>query len=295
MASTYTAYDSTKPDQATQGGVAYGNSDKANQIALEGAAIAGASMGWSFAQYIGSGTAEQPQYLVWSKGVFRQRATLTWGASAGGTGNITAITWEVSQDSGSTPNATGTWASMGTAQAFTYDANGNLQTASNAGGFVQFLAYLLGKVKVLLSSFNTHTGAAINTVHSGGTMALQNANNVAVTGGYAELSYERNKTTALGSLNASQGIDWKAQGFVTVTVTGASATFTYTNLPPGGNGGMSGALMFKVVNGGLATNLFGSAKKPTGFTLSSAATDWVALACVDGTTPEVVGVTKAVA
>lgn len=103
-----------------------------------------------------------------------------------------------------------------------------------------------------------------------------------------EFTYERESITALGNLNASQAINWLSQGFVTVTVTGASATFTYTNLPAT-NGQ---AILFRVTNGGLATNLFGAAIVPAGFALSVAGVDWVSVACVDGTNVEVIGLTK---
>jgi hypothetical protein len=150
---------------------------------------------------------------------------------------------------------------------------------------------LIGRIGINEDNIAGFLGA----INSFGSMASQNANAVAISGGFAELTYERERVAALGNVNAAVSIDWKAQGIVMLTVNGAGAAFTYTNLPAGGNGGMGGGLLFKVVNGGLATNLFGTVRKPAGFSLSSAAVDWVSMVCADGVMPEIIGVTKAVA
>jgi hypothetical protein len=230
------------------------------------------------------GTARQPTTMLWKNGAIWLRAVVTWGTTGGETYNIKEMVWSLSLNSG------GAYDQIDD-QTFTFDTAGNLTATTAAGGFTSWLMSLIGRVGVNEANIAT----ALASVGGYGSMALQNANAVQISGGSAELSYEREKTTLLGNLAGSVAIDWKAQGVVTVTVTAAGATFTYANLPPGGAGGMSGGLLVKVVNGGLATNLFGSAKKPAGFSLSNPGTDWVAMMCVDGTTPEVTGVTKAVA
>lgn len=277
----YSQFDATKPVGTDTGPVVPATAN-VNDKALRDGIITGQMHGFLFSA--SGGTARQPAIMLWKNGVVWLRATITWGTTSGEKYNIKEVVWALSLNSGVAYDQIDD-------QVFTYDAAGNLTATTAAGGFSSWLISLIGR----MGNAEDNIVANIAGINAFGTMADQNANAVAIADGYAELTYEREKTLALGALNASQAINWKAQGVVTVTVTGASATFTYSNLPPGGNGGMSGGLLVKVVNGGLATNLFGSAKKPAGFSLSSAATDWVALMCVDGTTPEITGVTKAVA
>jgi hypothetical protein len=275
---SYTQFDATKPDGADSG-PQIPDTANANDKALRDAIMMGQMPGFAFS--CSGGTARQPATMLWTNGATILKAALTWGSSGGSDYNVTAVTWSLSTNGGGAYDAI-------EAQTFTYDSNGNLTATANAGGFGSWLMSLIGRIGVV----EAEIVALLADNAALGTMSTQNANAVAITDGSAQLTYEREKISAIGNLNASHAIDWTAQGVVTVTVTGSSAAFTYSNLPSGGNGGMAQALLFKVTNGGLATSLFGSAKKPAGFSLSSGATDWVSVVCVDGTTPEVVGVTK---
>lgn len=277
----YSQFDATKPDGSVDTGPAVPDNANINDKALRDAIITGQMHGFVFS--VTGGTARQPGTMLWKNGAVWLKVVLTWGTTSGAKYNITEAVWSLSINSGSAYDQIDD-------QTFTYDSSGNLTATTAAGGFSSWLISLIGRIG-LLEDAATSLNASIAGL---GTISTQDADAVNITGGAAELDYEREKTTVLGNLNASQAINFKAQGVVTVTVTGSSATFTYSNLPPGGNGGMSGGLLFKVTNGGLATNLFGSAKKPSGFSLSTSGTDWVALMCVDGSTPEVTGVTKAV-
>lgn len=277
----YSQFDSTKP-VGTDTGPNVTATANVNDKALRDAIITGQMHGFAFSA--SGGTARQPTTMLWKNGAIWLRAVVTWGTTGGETYNIKEVVWSLSVNTG------GAYDQIDD-QVFTYDTAGNLTATTNSGGFTSWLISLIGRVGVN----EANIAAALGTTSGLGSMATQNANAVAIAGGFAELAYEREKTTLLGNLAGAIAIDWKVQGVVTVTVTAAGATFTYANLPPGGAGGMSGGLLVKVTNGGLATNLFGSARKPAGFSLSSAGTDWVALMCVDGATPEVTGVTKAVA
>ena len=102
--------------------------------------VAGRAKGWTLSVVNGSGSAEEPQYRVWSNGVERVRATYTYA-----TGAVTQIAWEYSDDSGTTPNATGTWVAMMTETA-TYDGSGN-QTTGNHSGLLSWLFEWIAKFK----------------------------------------------------------------------------------------------------------------------------------------------------
>lgn len=63
--------------------------------------------GWDFAVQDPDGTypptdAEEPEVYLWSNGVERYKATLTWGTTGGEQGAVTTAIFEYSSDSGST-------------------------------------------------------------------------------------------------------------------------------------------------------------------------------------------------
>lgn len=286
----YTQFDATKP-VGTDTGPNFATSANANDKALRDAIIMGAFHGFLFSVVVGTGTAKQPQYMFWKNGTIWVRATVTWGSSGGSNYNITQIVWDLSINGGS-DYTTAPGGNIDT-QGFTYDTNGNLTATTGDGGITSWLLSLIGRMGVAEGNITS----LLASVAALGSMSLQSAAAVAITGGTADLNREREKTLVVAALTGAQNLDWNAYGVFVITVTGAGANFTYSNLPPGGNGGMSGGVIIKLTNGGLATSvssLLGSAKKPAGMTLSAAATDWIALMCVDGTTPEVTGVTKAV-
>jgi hypothetical protein len=114
----YTDFVDGKP-VATDGGLLTIDYMRENLMAMRDAVVMGMMTGWSYAPTVGTGSASQPQYYVWSKGTERLRATPTWGTSGGADGNPTQIVWEYSSDSGST------WDAIETVS-ITYDAGGNV-------------------------------------------------------------------------------------------------------------------------------------------------------------------------
>jgi hypothetical protein len=290
MASTFTAFSATVP-ASTQTGTAFAVSANANDVALWYALVMGGNVpGWASAPVIGTGTAEQPQYCVFTNGVQRVRATNTWGTAAGAAGNLTQQVWEVSQDSGSTPNATGTWAAVAT-QVYTYDANGNLTATTGAGGTSSFLHYLIGKVKALLTAVTAHI-AATSGVHGAGTMHGQDANAVAITGGALSnvtLDYvtARGKKIDLGNIAGSTAVNWNAGDYFYGTITSAAGALTFTNLP-GAGAGPVGAITLKLTNPGVATSLWPAGTKWSSGTApirTVSGVDLYDFSCDDGATP----------
>lgn len=274
MPSSYTAFDPTKP-AGTQTGPAFATSANANDVATWWQIVAsGEAPGYVMAA--SGGTAEQPAIWTWTNGIYIVRSTNTWGSSGGATGNLQTQLFEVSQDTG------GSYATMYT-RTTTFDASGNVTSTTGGGGFITFLGYLIGKVKALLTNFNAHTAAAINTVHSAGTMALQNASAVAITGGTASLTTEREASNSLGAtITASTAINWALGGFFTGTITGAGGTFTHSNLP----NGVVGYVTLLITNAGVATTLLSGVKWTLGTVPSFTASgkDLITLVCIDGAT-----------
>jgi len=290
MTSSYTAVDSTKP-AGTQTGPQFAVSANSNDVALWYGLIAANPDGWVYAPVVGSGTAEQPQYMVWTNGAFRVRGTLTWGVSAGATGNITQIIWEVSQDSGSTPNSTGTWAARGSTQTMTYDANGNLTATTNAGGFATFVAYLIGKVKGHTTLLASHTASLAAL----GTMSTQGAGAVAITGGtingatigvttpsvVAATNFE-GVAVNLGNITGTVNIDWNLGDYYYGTQTGVT-TITFSNLPASGR---AQGLTLEVTNPGAFAWTWPTIKWPsaTAPTRTVSGIDLFEFSCRDGAT-----------
>lgn len=255
MASSYTAFDNTKP-AATQTGTQFASSANANDIALWYGATSGALPGFAYSITVGTGTAEQPQYYLWTNGTTIVRATNTWGTSGGANMNLTQQVWQVSQDSGSTYAAVCT-------QTFTFDASGNLTATSGAGGALDFLRYLLGKVKTLLASFNTHTAGTGTTVHGLGSLSTQSATAVNIDGGTIDGTTIGSTTTAVGTFKQARGVhvsvtfgatttlDWSAGDSFDFTASGSgAATLAFSNLPASGT---SSWITVDITNGGLRT------------------------------------------
>lgn len=69
------------------------------------------------------GTASQPALLTYSKGTERMKAALTWGAAGGAAGNVAAVAYSHSSDSGVSYSAIGT-------KTITYDASANVTSTT---------------------------------------------------------------------------------------------------------------------------------------------------------------------
>lgn len=279
----YTAFDPTTP-AGTQAGTAVCDSARNNGKAIRDAVLMGAMDGFVFS--VSGGTASQPATMFWKNGTIWLRATITWGAGTGTDGNPTNIVWELSLNSG------GVYDTIDT-QTFTWDSSGNLTATTGSGSWVSWISGLLGKFKTLNASYTAHAAATGTAVHGLGTMSTQSAAAVAITGGSAQLTYEREAKVALGSISGSTAINWAAGGHVTVTAGAAGAALTHSNLP----NGVIGYVTVEVTNGGVASALFSGLKWPGGVaqSFSVSGRDIIALMCHDGTTVNVVGFAKGMA
>lgn len=114
----YPVFDTSKPDPATQGIAAFGQSARDNIQTVRDACILGGGFpGWSMAA--SGGTASQPSLLTYSKGVERVKSALTWD----GNGNVSVAVYSYSADSGTTYLTIGTKTTI-------YDANQNVTSTT---------------------------------------------------------------------------------------------------------------------------------------------------------------------
>lgn len=102
------------PDGSTGTGATFAQQLRDNLNALTHGVVIGAMRSWNYAQTIGTGTADKPQFMTWSNGVYRLRASPTWNVE----GNPSSILWEYSANSGSSYSVVGTCT-------YTYDAAQN--------------------------------------------------------------------------------------------------------------------------------------------------------------------------
>jgi hypothetical protein len=123
----YTAYDATKPDQATQNGVAFGNSTKNNLLALRDAIVAlGTVQGFNY--YATGANPAEPSTVYFKRGTECVKAVLTWSS-----GSVTkaAHYYAANESHASFPSSTnGTYEAMVDASGYyvlniTYDGSGN--------------------------------------------------------------------------------------------------------------------------------------------------------------------------
>jgi hypothetical protein len=176
---SYAAFNPSVP-AGTQNGTAAIGSANANDCALRDAIISGCMTDFKYSSTVGTGTAESPQYQSWrnQNGV----GTTVLRATNAYSGNYSTQTiWEISYASG----AVGTWNQIIT-EGRTYDASGNLVATNNSGSIMSWLHQWLGKFKALRDTYATHeakTPASSGSVHGLGTLALQAASAVAITGG----------------------------------------------------------------------------------------------------------------
>jgi hypothetical protein len=280
----YTAFDVTKP-AGTQTGSAFATSANANDVAAMHGLATGAlgSPNWTWS--VTGGTNDKPTTVVLTNvadGTKKLRYTIAYGSGH----YASSVTVAYSTDSGSSyPDTIGT---------FTFTYTSNELTAGNAGSFVLGrLMHAYGFLRSLYTSVSDHAALSGTSVHGLGTISTQAANNVAITGGYASVAYEREAKVAKGNISSSTAIDWAAGGLQTMTVTGSGATLTHSNLP----NGVVGFVTLDVTNGGVASSLLTGCKFPGGAapSLTASGRDIISLMCHDGATVNVVGVIKAMA
>lgn len=284
----YTAADVSKPTTAnTREEVV--NFARTNAAALRDM-IAGGGDGsgaWAFAQ--SGGTAAAPTTITLSKGAERIRWSLTY------TGNqVTAITCAYSSDSGSNYDTIGSFT-------FGFDAStfGNV-TSGNVGSVLLARAMQVWAfVRDLYASFTSHTGTTVGSgAHGAGSIASQNANAVAVTGGTINGASVGATTPAMGYFvgarevhaavafgGASTNLDLAAAGSFAFTATGSgAAALTFSNPPP--NNRATTIYLF-LTNGGLRTWTWPTGSKWAGGSppsLSSSGLDVLTATTVDGGT-----------
>lgn len=272
MPSSYTALALDKPNGATQAGTAFGQSIRDNEIALAIGIAVGELETYAYSQSVGAGDALRPDIEYWTSGTNKIRVTNTWGTSGGQDGNLTQRVIEWSTDSGSS------WAAVKTIT-YTYDASGNLTATTNGGGYSARLAMLWGWIKKIAA----HIAATGTAAHALGTMSTQAANAVAITGGTADLTRERETRVALGSISGSTAVDWSAGGAFTVTAAAAGAALTWSNLPAAGK---LQFILIEITNGGVATSILPAGTKWVGpaVTFQASGVDVLSLYCHDGST-----------
>lgn len=111
----YSSYIIGNPDGSTGTGATFATQLQNNINALMHGVVMGMFEDWNYASTIGTGTAANPQYMIWSRGVYRIRATPTWN----GDGNPASILYEFSANSGGLYEAIGT-------VTYTYDGSANV-------------------------------------------------------------------------------------------------------------------------------------------------------------------------
>jgi hypothetical protein len=241
----YTNLDRTKPDGSSQAGSAFSGSANANDKALSDSIVMGLMAGGDLTITVGTGTAAQPQFLIWKQGSNWLRVTPTWGAGAGTDGNWTSAVYELSINSG-TDYTTAPGGAIGTVTN-SFDASGNLTGTSGGGpsGVLTWVMSLMGKWKKLRSDYDTHAAATGTAVHGLGSMSTQAASAIAVTGGTINSASVGVTTPAEGKFTrateqfntytpgagAGVTVDW-AKGGSVLTNNGTN-TLTFSNVPSG--------------------------------------------------------------
>lgn len=136
----YTNLDSNKPS-GSDSPTTYATDNLNNIRALRDMVITGRAAGFVQSRTQGTGPdVSRPQYITWLNSSlqigFRMKST--WG----GTGNCqqTSVEWEWTNDNGSS------WATLGTAQANTFDSSDNITATTNSGGLVALLMEIWTKL-----------------------------------------------------------------------------------------------------------------------------------------------------
>lgn len=236
---SYTNLDSNKPS-GSDTPTAFANDTLANVRALRDMVVTGRVAGFVQSRTTGTGPdAARPQYLTWLNSTlslgFRMKST--WG----GTNNCqqTSVEWEWSSDNGST------WATMGTAQANTFDSNDNITDSTNSGGFVSLVMELWTKVLRLVLAIKTNASnhVGIGTSAPGATFEVKHSS---ANGGDPETTGST-QTYGIGRFRYGNGaldIGGYANGTTWLQTADATTLAVRYNLvlqPTGGNVGIGTA------------------------------------------------------
>lgn len=175
----YIPFDPAQPDGASDNGTNYNTDHLNNQAALRDHIVEGFFKGYAFSQANGTGSAERPQYVYFTKGAHIIRYTLTWTDTGGGAYQVTSMVIDRSLDTGSN------WDAIETIT-FTYDGSGNLtSTTTGGGGWLAKVMQLWGKCTKAIADLSAHVAGTGTGVHGLGSMSTQAASAVAITGGTA--------------------------------------------------------------------------------------------------------------
>lgn len=112
----YTAFNEANPTGSGDGATTI-TQIKANFAAIRDMVVMGSLPGWNMSA--SGDTTDQPDVLLFTKGVERIRATLTWGTVGGADGNVQVAVYAYSGNSGSSYDTIGT-------ETITYDASANV-------------------------------------------------------------------------------------------------------------------------------------------------------------------------
>lgn len=283
---SYGTFQSGKPDGSVDTGPNVSINARRNLLALRDAILMGQMQGFAFSKTDGSGTAEQPQYFLWTNGTIILRATNTWSAAGVTSGNLTQQVWELSTNSGSSYDAICT-------QTFSYDGSANLTATTNAGGLLSWFLMYLARIKKVITDLAAHTAATGTSVHGLGSMSTQAASSVAITGGSANntaigastpntgdftRANESCGTETVSGVNAGVTVSW-AVGASTMTNNGTNA-LTFSNVPAAGRMATRAIRVSNLNNTTFpAAVTWGAGGKP-----SISTTCWVTMWTVDGGT-----------
>lgn len=95
----YTKFNNGKPDIADNGATVIDNT-RDNLEALRDAIVAGALVDWNMDITIGTGSAAEPDEIIYKNGTQWIRLDITWGTSGGADGSPTVIVYDYSANSG---------------------------------------------------------------------------------------------------------------------------------------------------------------------------------------------------
>lgn len=113
---SYNQYVIGNPNGASGTGATFASQLVDNLEALHHAVVLGVMQGWDMAVTIGAGSAEMPEFIEYSRGIYRLRKTITWDVN----GNVNVVLYEFDTHSGVGPYDT-----IGTVT-YTYDGSQNL-------------------------------------------------------------------------------------------------------------------------------------------------------------------------
>jgi hypothetical protein len=235
-------FDSTKP-VITDTRLNVVDLTRTNLLALTMMVLGGGPTNLDWALTASGGTAAKPTSLVLANGVQRIRWTLTWGHTSNN--YITQIVVDVDN--------TASGAGYATARTFTFSyTSGNL-TGGNVGSLaLAVTVWNIGRAIQAAADLAAHIALTPSSgVHGTGTMALQNAGTVSISGGAIN-------GTPVGTVTPAEALFTRAcEQYNTVSPgAGAAANIDWTK---GGslltNNGTNSITMINVPTARIATHL----------------------------------------